>query len=229
MHFDEYHNHKWARNLSYARRLLREGDVETFYGGTDLPEGDVYPGMRVMAAYWVSVEHEMKLRLRLLLQGAGHPEWRDDPELCAQRDEFSVRFLDDMRELAAREDIVPPQHIDELLARGIETPEAWAEQMGAWQEASEAALAQGALPDELVESWFDSCLRSIANYNRYLVWGGVVAAAQLRREGEAALRAAVTATEDEFMWAVSGWPNGTACRRWRWAMPSVAIARCTAR
>ncbi len=63
MFYDEYQNHKWARNLAHARRLLAAGRVETFYRGEDLPDGDVYPGMRVIAAYWVSVEHEMPLRL----------------------------------------------------------------------------------------------------------------------------------------------------------------------
>jgi hypothetical protein len=204
MHYDEYHNHKWARNLSHARNLLEEEQSETFYRGEDLPDGDVYPGMRLMAAYWVSVEHEMKMRLEMLLEGGRHPEWREDPELLAQRDLYVKRFLDDMRELVSREGIVPPERMDNLVAAGLETPEGWAGRMCSWQEASEAALEAGeSLPAELVETWFDFCLRSVANYNRSVIWGGVVAAALVKREGADALGAAVDATAEEFMWEIS--------------------------
>ncbi|MBN1261515.1 MAG: hypothetical protein JXB35_12625 [Anaerolineae bacterium] len=203
MHYDEYHNHKWSRNLGYARRLLMKKEADTFYHGEDLPENDVYPGMRVMAAYWVSVEHEMRMRLRILLEGSGHPEWREDAELLAQRDDFVARFLDDMRALVVREEIVPQARLDALAAAGYDTPDDWADQMATWQTASEAALVAGEIPVELAETWFDSCLRSVANYNRYLIWGAVAAAAIYRRKGAEALRAAVDATADAFMWEIS--------------------------
>lgn len=203
MHYDEFHNHKWARNLNHARQLLAENRLEAFYHGEDLPDGDVYPGMRVMAAYWVSVEHEMKLRFRTLLEGVGHPDWANDPELTAQASDFFARYLDDMRELVARDGIVPPERLDALAAAGWETPADWAEQMSAWQQASLAAIEAGQFPSDLAEKWFDSCLRSVANYNRYLIWGGVNAAALVRREGSEALRRAVDATAETFMWEVS--------------------------
>lgn len=204
MHYDEFHNHKWAKNLGHARRLLRAGQSEAFYRGEELPDGDVYPGMRVMAAYWVSVEHEMPLRLRTLLAGAGHPEWEHDPELLAETERYLARYLDDMRELVAREAIVPPERLDALVARGLETPASWADEMRGWQEATEAALAAGApLPEDVAEAWFDSCLRSVANYNRYLIQGGVAAARLVRQGGDAALWAAVDATAEAFMWDVS--------------------------
>lgn len=203
MFYDEYHNHKWARNLSYARQLLAENRLEAFYHGEDLPDGDVYPGMRVMAAYWVSVEHEMKLRWKTLLRGAGHPEWETDPELVAQAGLFHQRYLADMHELVQREAIAPPERLEALAAAGWETPAGWAEVMRTRQQASLAGLEQGALDPALVEGWFDSCLRSVANYNRYLIWGGVNAAALVRREGPQALRRAVDATAEEFMWEIS--------------------------
>lgn len=203
MHYDEFHNHKWARNLKHARQLLADNRLEAFYHGEDLPDGDVYPGMRVMAAYWVSVEHEMKLRFRTLLEGAGHPEWERDAELTAQAQDFFARYLDDMRELVVRDGIVPAARFDALAAAGWDTPADWAEQMSAWQEASRAALEAGQFLPDLTEKWFDSCLRSVANYNRYLIWGGVNAAALVRREGPEALRRAVDATAEQFMWTVS--------------------------
>jgi len=203
MHFDEYHNHKWAKNLSHARDLLREGDLETFYRGEDLPEGDVYPGMRVMAAYWVSVEHEMRMRLAMLLKGAKKPEWRQDVEIVAQKDAFLERFLDDMRMLIEREGIVTADAFEDLLAAGMELPENWREHMRGLQDASEAALEAGAFPEDLVEAWFASCLRSVANYNHYLIWGGVTAAALVKRRGNKALKDAIDATAREFMWEIS--------------------------
>jgi hypothetical protein len=203
MYYDEYQNHKWARNLAHARRLLAAGQLEKFYRGEDLAEGDVYPGMRVMAAYWVSVEHEMPLRLRTLLRGAGRPEWETDPALVQQTQQYLARYLDDMRELVARENIVPPERLDAIAAKGLDTPVDWAEQMRGWQQATEAALSSGALDPALAEAWFDACLRSVANYNRFLIRGAVAAAMLCRQGGQAALRAAVDATSEDFMWDVS--------------------------
>jgi len=208
MYYDEYHNHKWARNLKHARKLLAENRLHDFYHGEDLPDGDVYPGMRVMAAYWTSVEHEMKLRRKTLLQGANHPEWETDPDLVAQTRDFHDRYLADMKELVIRDGIVPVERIDALAAQGWETPDNWADVMRERQQASLAGLegehadSPLLLPD-LVEGWFDSCLRSVANYNRYLIWGGVNAAALVRREGPDALNKAVENTEEEFMWEIS--------------------------
>lgn len=203
MHYDEYHNHKWARNLKHARKLLAEGRLQEFYHGEDLPEGDVYPGMRVMAAYWTSVEHEMKLRHKTLLKGANHSEWETDPELVAQAKEFHNRYVADMKQLVVRDQIVPAERIDALAAKGWETPADWADVMRARQQASIAGLEGGLLDQDLVEGWFDSCLRSVANYNCYLIWGGVNAAALTRREGHEALRKAVDAVSEEFKWAIS--------------------------
>jgi len=44
MYFDEFHNHKWARNLKYARSLIQTGQLSAFYHGEDLPDGDIYLG-----------------------------------------------------------------------------------------------------------------------------------------------------------------------------------------
>jgi hypothetical protein len=203
MHYDEYHNHKWARNLKHARKLLAENRLNEFYSGEDLPEGDVYPGMRVMAAYWISVEHEMKLRRKTLLKGANHPEWETDPELVNQAQEFFDRYLSDMKELVVRDGIVPSERIDALAAKGWETPSDWAIVMHERQKASLAGIEAGSLDINLIEAWFDSCLRSVSNYNRYLIWGGVNAAALTRREGLDALKKAVDAVSGEFMWAIS--------------------------
>jgi hypothetical protein len=203
MYYDEYHNHKWAKNLGHARRLLSAGQLELFYRGEELPDGDIYAGMRVIAAYWVSVEQEMPLRLRSLLRGADHPEWEEDPALLAETQRYLDRYLADMRELVVREGIAPPERLDALVARGLATPAGWADAMRRWQEASEAALAAGAFPPDLVEAWFDSCLRSVANYNRYLIQAAVCAAALVKQGGGEALAAAVDATAEEFKWDVS--------------------------
>ncbi len=203
MNFNEFHNHKWAKNLKHARRLLAEGNLTAFYHGEDLPGGDVYPGMRVMAAYWTSVEHEMKLRRKTLLRGANHPEWETDPELVAQAKDFHDRYVADMKELAVRYNIVPSERIDALAAKGWETPADWAEVMRGRQQVSLAGLEKGEIPADVIEAWFDSCLRSVSNYNRYLIWGGVNAAALVRREGSEALKKAVDAVSSDFMWDIS--------------------------
>ncbi len=187
MYYSEFHNHKWARNLKHARLLLQQNQLDAFYNGQDLPEGDVYPGMRVMAAYWVSVEHEMKLRFSTLLGGANHPGWAYDDDLEAQAKDYFQRYLADMRELVERDGITGAGRIDALAEDGWETPPDWAEQMRAWQQESLKALETGEFSPFLVEAWFNSCLRSVANYNRYLIWGAVNAAALVQREGHAGI------------------------------------------
>lgn len=203
MYYSEFHNHKWAANLAHARRLWQAGRFETLYRGEDLPDGDIFPGLRVMAAYWVSVEHEMPTRLKFLLQGSQHPEWREDAEIVTKSQTYLSRYLSDMRELIARHAILPVEHFDALIAQGLDLPEDWADAMRTLQQNSEEAIANGHFSAELLEAWLNSCLRSVANYNRYLIQGAVTAAALFQREGPQALRAAVDASAEEFMWEIS--------------------------
>ena len=203
MHFYDYHNHKWAKNLSHARQLLAKGDQETFYRGEDLPEGDVYPGMKVMSAYWISVEHEMTMRKAMLIKGAGKDEWDEDPALLSQLEDFSGRFLEDMAALVEEKGVVAPERI-KALKDNRQLPESWIDDLKDWQSKSEAALEAGdEIPEEIIESWFDSCLRSIYNYNYYLIWGGILAAALVKEGGEGALSAAIDAVAEEFKWEIS--------------------------
>jgi hypothetical protein len=203
MHYYEYHNHKWAKNLSHARQLLEKGDHETFYRGEDLPENDVYPGMKVMAAYWISVEHEMIMRQSMLLKGAGKMEWAEDPDLLSQLTDYSGRFLEDMSELAEEKGIVSSERIQSL-NNNRELPDNWIDELKKWQQSSEEALEGGKpIPKEIIEKWFDSCLRSIYNYNHYLIWGGINAARLVKDGGEEVLRAAVDEVAEEFKWEIS--------------------------
>jgi hypothetical protein len=98
---------------------------------------------------------------------------------------------------------VPVQRIDGLAEAGWETPADWAEAMRSRQQHTLAQLERGELDPDLVEAWFDSCLRSVSNYNRHLIQGGVNASALVRREGPDALRRAVDATAETFMWDIS--------------------------
>jgi hypothetical protein len=160
--------------------------------------------MRVMSAYWISVEHEMKMRMGMLLKGAEKESWKDDPDMLAQLADFSSRFLEDMRDLASDRQIVPVERIEVLADGGRELPEDWIEPLKRWQEESEAALVAGEpIPGDLVETWFDSCLRSIYNYNHYLIWGGVNAARIVKEGGKDSLTAAVEAVAEEFKWEIS--------------------------
>ena len=203
MHFFDYHNHKWAKNLAHARELLAKGDMETFYRGEDLPEGDVYPGMKVMSAYWISVEHEMIMRVAMLVKGAGKDSWENDPEILAQLEDFSSRFLDDMAELSRENGIVSVDRIHQL-KEDRQLPDNWIENLKGWQERSEVALETGEdIPQDLIEAWFDSCLRSIYNYNYYLIWGGILAAKLVQEGGESALIGAVDQVAEEFKWEIS--------------------------
>lgn len=203
MNFYEYHNHKWAKNLGYARELLSRGDHETFYRGQDLPEGDVYPGMKVMSAYWISVEHEMTMRVAMLLKGIGVDSFEEDQETLAQLADYSERFLEDMAALATAQGIVSKERILELKG-SQQLPETWVEDLKDWQERSESALDGGELiPEELIEAWFDSCLRSVYNYNYYLIWGGILAAKLVKEGGEKALVEAVDRVAEEFKWEIS--------------------------
>lgn len=203
MNYDEYHDHKWAVNLKLAVGYWQRGEFETMYRGVQLAEHDFYPGLRVMAAYWASVEHEMPLRLTTLLRGAGHLGWTADPEISGRIDRYVGLFLDDMRELAGRAGDGLPALVDALCAGSLDMTDDWAERMRTLQTESEAAVATGSFSRGLLDRWLSMCLRSVANYNRFLISGAVCAAALVRREGAAALKAAVDSTAEDFMWDVS--------------------------
>jgi hypothetical protein len=203
MHFDEFHNHKWAKNLKLARDLVHEKKYQTFYRGMDLPDGDIYPGMRVMSAYWISVEHEMKMRARMLLNGTGDPTMENDSELQAQWDLFQRRFIDDMRELIIQKEITSLESFEERIQKGIELPDDWQFQLQELQNKTEAELSDDQLNSDLIEAWFDSCLRSVANYNRFLIWCGIIAAKIFRDGGEIALYTAVDQVSETFKWEIS--------------------------
>ena len=203
MHYYDYHNHKWAKNLSHARSLLASDDHATFYRGQDLPEGDVYPGMRVMAAYWISVEHEMIMRKGMLVKGAGRVAWDDDPEILVRLEDYSSRFLEDMAGLARNGEIVSVERIQQLKNKR-QLPNNWIEDIKRLQDQREAALEAGLeIADEVIEAWFDTCLRSIYNYNYYLIYGGILAADLVMNGGEEALKAAVDQVAEEFKWEIS--------------------------
>jgi hypothetical protein len=85
----------------------------------------------------------------------------------------------------------------------MDLPDGWREGLQSWQSSSEEQLSNGRLETELVEQWFDSCLRSVMNYNYYLVWGGCNAAALVKREGADALKKAVDASAEGFKWEIS--------------------------
>ncbi|MBL8967274.1 MAG: hypothetical protein JNG85_09705 [Spirochaetaceae bacterium] len=203
MNYSEFHNHKWARNLGLALGYWEKGEYEKLWRGEQVAERDWYPGLRVMAAYWASVEHEMPLRLATLLRGAALPGLAGEPAVAARIADYAGRFLADMRELAAKAGRGLPAVVEAVAAAPLDMPPDWAETMRALQDESEAVVAVGAFPRSLLDRWLGLCARSVANYNRFLVAGATCAAELVRRGGEAALRDAVAATEGDFMWDVS--------------------------
>ncbi|MBU0927462.1 MAG: hypothetical protein KKA67_06910 [Spirochaetes bacterium] len=209
MNYSEFHDHKWARNVELALGYWKRGEYEKLYRGDQVAERDYFPGLRVMGAYWASVEHEMPLRLSTFLRGAGHPDWLDgqslsgDPEVARKATEYFGRFLADMAELAGRMGEGVGPLVARLSAASIGMPDDWASTMSGLQRRGEAAVAAGDFPRGLLDEWLAICLRSVADYNRYLVAGATAAAAVLKRDGPVALRAAVDATSEDFMWDVS--------------------------
>lgn len=204
MYFDEYHDHKWAKNLALALGYWRRGEFERLYRGVELTEGDFFPGLRVMAAYWSSVEHEMPYRLSTLLKGSGHENWLEDSEIKAKCEAYLGRFVDDMAQMVSRpgsESLLPL--VNAMRKGSLDMPDDWAETMRAIQTESEAKLAAGDFPRELLDRWLGLCLRSVANYNRFLIRGAVCAASLVKREGRDALVGAIDRTSEDFMWGVS--------------------------
>lgn len=209
MNYSEFHDHKWAQNLGLAVGYWKRAEYEKLYRGERLSERDVFPGLRVMGAYWASVEHEMPLRLSTFLRGAGHGDWlagprlEGDPLVAGKASDYFERFLADMAELADRIGDGLPGLVADLRSSSVVMPEDWASSMARLQGDGEAALARGEFPRELLDGWLRICLRSVANYNRFLIAGACAAAAIVAREGAGALRAAVDATSSDFMWEVS--------------------------
>ena len=209
MNYSEHHDHKWARNVGLALGYWERCESETLYRGEQIADFDYYPGLRVMGAYWASVEHEMPLRLSTFLRGAGHDGWlagpdlTGDPEASGKAGGYFRRFLDDMAELAAGLGEGVPDIVRKISPVTARMPDDWADAMSRLQRESEAALAAGGFPRSLLDGWLSICLRSVANYNRFLIAGATAAALVARRDGPEALRAAVDATSEAFMWDVS--------------------------
>jgi len=200
MNFDEFHNHKWAKVLKHACDLWEDEYYQELYYGEDLPDGDYFPGLKVMTAYLVGMEGEMPLHVELLLKGAGHPEWKEEPEIVQQAEEYFQRFLDDKRMLIQREKILQIEQFDKMLERGLNLPDDWHESMQEWQQDSEEAIENDEFSQELLELWLEFCLRSVLNYNRHLIKSAVIASAIYHRLGADVLCSAVEATTEEFMW-----------------------------
>ena len=108
-----------------------------------------------------------------------------------------------MKFLVERDQIVPKSQIEAFETGSYELPEDWIEKMVQWQQQTEESLKAGTISSDMVETWFGSCLRSVADYNRYLIWGGVNAAALVKRIGTEALTEAIDKTTEEFMWEIS--------------------------
>ncbi len=203
MHYDVFHNHKWAKNLGLALDYWKKGTFESLWRGEQLAEYDWFPGLRIMAAYWASVEHEMPLRLATLLRGANKPGLDSEATVATRINTYLRHYKDDMLELSRIAGDPVARAVADTLAEPLDMPENWAETMQALQKESEAAVAGGTFPENLLYRWLRTCARSVANYNRYLIAGAVCAAEIVKRGGVAALQKAVSTTETEFMWDVS--------------------------
>ena len=203
MFYNEYHTHRWAKNLAHARKLYDTGQYEKLYLGENLKDNEVFPGLRAMAAHWAGMEQEMPLRLKMLIKGTRRPDFLADKEINSQTMVYADRFVGDMMEIVLRDNICSPDRVQLIKEKGLSIPEDWGDQMRKLQADTEKAMKSYRISSQIFESWLDTCLRSIANYNRYIAQSAVITSLFVLKNGENTLKTAIDATAEEFMWEVS--------------------------
>lgn len=219
MNYDEKHSHKWSRVFSDAWRRLAAAEAKASAGETEaareglrrIRDGDfsdqeaIFPGVAMWVPYFRAVQGEMALRYRTLLANfpGGRPDARAADDLSARM--FPL-FVDDVRELLARDGRLDPAVAGKLAAEGpggVGMGEDWIDRYRELKERTDRAIEGIAFPRDLLGDWMVLSLRGLLAYNRDLNRQAALAAQVLAAHGERGLRELVAGTREEFGWKVS--------------------------
>ena len=202
MYYREQQNHRWAHNLSAAKRYFEKGELDHFYNG-DLEADFKYPGMKILGAFWVAEDMEMKERIGILTDVL-HLE--DEEEYARIVVEFYERFISDFNDFGSRFGLFSANALSELsrLARtGDPIPGNWNDEIASLQSRSNEAVSAKAAPQGLLDEWFFFCGRFILSYARNLIRQGVRSALFVKYNSREALEVAIQPAVEYFSWQIN--------------------------
>lgn len=198
LHYRKKHNHRWAENLSAAKKAFESGNFEVFYRG-DLQASFQYPGMKIMGAFWVAENMEMKERLSIHLDVLPVNDEGEYEKLSVKYYEW---FIEDFKKLAKSNSLFGDEDIASLVdlaAKNELSDFDWESKITSLQAESES----GEIKPELLKEWFFFCGRFILSYARNLIRQGVRTALYVQQNGKEALEKAIAPTIEYFSWKIN--------------------------
>ncbi len=207
MNYPERHNHKWAANLFEARRRFdlhqsqapadASRTIERLFAG-DFEARPVFPGLKLLATFWIAEEHEMKERFRVLQEALGDPSPDTRRELVER---YSLAYVEDVKFLVRDRGLLPGLELNELQA--VQLGPDWPSRLANLKAEAEERVRAGSMPEHALERWFTFCLGSIISYAHSLVSQAVLAGTYVRLNGPRALEDALRGSYEPFGWDIN--------------------------
>jgi hypothetical protein len=203
--YPEFHSHRWAKNLKESRERATKGiNLELLYKGDFVDPRKIFPGLKVMAAFWKSEEEMMRCRFDVMDQYAKMPELLQGKDFQEYLKISFDKFIQDVKELAKRNNLLPEKLLEETIkANPPKTPENWADILKHLFKETEKAVTDGKIPEELLTRWLVFCLQAIIAYNYGLIKQAVLCGLILKKHGENKMAQIIEKSRDDYGWKLS--------------------------
>lgn len=218
MNFNEYHSHKWSKNLAEVKQnynqaaaLFAQGQIDQakkklnyIYAGKFDDPNKVFPGLKVMAIFWKAEEEMMQCRFDHMAKSAAHLQITNNPDFTRNLKEIWAKYTADIAALVKQHGLLP----DKMASAAInmfppQLGQDWAQIFQALVKESETAAAAGKMDSALLDRWMDFCLRGILAYNFGLARQAVLAGMIINKTSEKELMSIVANSKDEYAWELS--------------------------
>ncbi|MBI4834101.1 MAG: hypothetical protein HY811_04680 [Planctomycetes bacterium] len=203
--YPEFHSHRWARNLKEAgERAHNKTNLDLLYKGDFANPRKIFPGLKVMAAFWKSEEEMMRCRFDVMAEYAKMPELTQGKDFSENLKISFDKFIQDVKELVKRNKILPEKSLEEAIkANPPKTPDNWADILKQLFKDTEKAVAEGNMPEELLNRWLIFCLQGIIAYNYGLIKQAVLCGLILKKHGEKKMDEIIEKSRDDYGWRLS--------------------------
>lgn len=201
-YFREEQNHRWAHNLAAAKKYFLEGKLKEFYSG-DLDAEFKYPGMKILGAFWVAENMEMRERLSIHLDVLN---LANEQEYVDKSNEFFELFIKDFEAFGNKYELYCDKCLTELFTYAREKSpldDDWATEIADLQSRSDQMVESNVADDKLLHEWLLFCGRFILGYARNLIRQGVRTALYVKYNGKEALIKAIEPTIEYFSWQIN--------------------------
>lgn len=211
--YPQLHCHKWAWNLGEARarhvaaeRAWSEGREaeakqalrQMYYGNFE--RQPVFPGLKILASFWISERAEMGFRLSVLSQVLGVDLESSSRDLF---EELFSEYVDDAVRLAEEGGLLGPGAGEFIRSYkpGIGFEDC-PEELERLKRSTEEAIELGN-PGDLYFRWASFCMKAILSYAANLIRQAVIAGMYVNQNGAHALEEALRPTYESFGWDVN--------------------------